>query len=99
MKTKVLSLIVLITTIAGCNSRQSAADKITGTYVREYSFDQVNLDTDKSIGKASVRDTIFIIRAAVTLDRHLPCWLMRCATGDSAPEAASDKIFNQEFFV
>lgn len=60
MKTKALSLVVLITAIAGCNARQAAADKITGTYAREYSFDQVNMDTDKSIGKAFVRDTIFI---------------------------------------
>lgn len=46
--------------IAGCNSQQAASNLITGTYAREYSFDQVNLDTDKSIGNASVRDTIFI---------------------------------------
>jgi hypothetical protein len=60
MKTKILSIVVAAALIGGCNSQQAVSDMITGTYAREYSFDQVNMDTDKSIGKASVRDTIFI---------------------------------------
>lgn len=61
MKKNIAFIGMIITLLLGCNSQQTAADKITGTYTREYSFDQVNLDTDKTIGKASVRDTIFII--------------------------------------
>lgn len=61
MNKQILSLTMIATTILSCHLQPSTSGLITGTYAREYSFDQVNLDMNKSIGNATIRDTIFII--------------------------------------
>ena len=41
-------------------NRSQAADEISGTYVREYSFKVIHQETGNEVGMRTIRDTIFI---------------------------------------
>jgi len=45
--------------IAACSGTEPKG-KITGAYATEYSFEQKNIQTDKVVGKALIRDTFYI---------------------------------------
>ena len=44
----------------GTKDHSRSNDEISGTYVREYSFKVVNLETGNEIGFRTIRDTIFV---------------------------------------
>ena len=44
----------------GTKNQSRSNDKISGTYVREYSFKVVNPETGNEIGLRTIRDTIFV---------------------------------------
>lgn len=58
-----LTLIVAVgLTISECTSRKErSVEKISGTYVREYSYPVINPESGAEIGTRTIRDTIFIL--------------------------------------
>ena len=62
MKTKITIIVAVGFAIFSCsNGRDSGSgDKISGAYVREYSFKVVHPETGNEVGVRTIRDTIFI---------------------------------------
>lgn len=57
MKKSLLVCSVLL--VYSCNNSEPE-DKITGAYVRQYSFEQSNIQTGKVLGLSTIRDTFYI---------------------------------------
>lgn len=61
MRTLKLFIVVGLV-IFGCNTKEDkSVDKISGVYVREYSFKVINPESAAEIGTRSIRDSIFIL--------------------------------------
>jgi len=60
MKSTILIVFCFGVTMLSCNTEP--VEKITGTYVREYSWHPRNINTEKIIGTEFFKDTIFITK-------------------------------------
>lgn len=62
MKARVDLIVTIGYLILSCGGKNNSEHegKITGTYVREYSFKVTNSESGNEIGISTVRDTIFI---------------------------------------
>lgn len=63
MNIKLILLVAVGLIVTSCGTKESqtlSEEDITGTYVREYSFEVKNLETGGKIGMRSIKDTIFI---------------------------------------
>lgn len=62
MKRRLVVIVAVGIVVFACGSKDHSRsnDKISGTYVREYSFKVVNPETGNEIGFRTIRDTIFV---------------------------------------
>src|SRR5207253_2713222 len=60
MKTNFTSTLVGLLLVACTSGKKNSNENISGTYVREYSNEVTNPETNLQIGMRTIRDTIFV---------------------------------------